>query len=402
MSLLNYKPHFDNAYQEIFQKILIGKSIANLRFEKTLKYGESVERVSYSIDKVRVRTVNRSGASVIDAISDTPELLTINVEKEAVFYISDGEVTQAGPLNPGEVIGGKVAHKVATDLDARILAEVVNAGTTFDAGDLTTGVSTGVPVTSNATNVPLMVTRMPAKLRSRHQVLTNLAWVIDSYMASDIETYLMTKNIDIAGSVFKNGYAGETRNAVLYVSENLLGEAVVTLSADITSGDTIVINGVEFKFVTALSTGPAVAGEIILGANVAASRANLVAALTAPSVTTAKFTALSGDDLAIIEDMGITAVDTVAATTVTIKSLGSGRLVITPTMTSANNKVTSNFIHSYYGKKGAIDVVVQDLAPVDMRKTSDRRGTNVFSSYLAGIKTFTDGKAKFLDVKIAV
>jgi hypothetical protein len=58
-------------------------------------------------------------------------------------------------------------------------------------------------------------------------------------------------------------------------------------------------------------------------------------------------------------------------------------------------------IHAYFGKKGAVDVVVQDMKEVDMRPTADRRGTNVFTSLLAGIKTFTDGGKKILDVKIA-
>jgi hypothetical protein len=35
-----------------------------------------------------------------------------------------------------------------------------------------------------------------------------------------------------------------------------------------------------------------------------------------------------------------------------------------------------------------------------MRPTADRRGTNVFTSYLAGVKTFADGAKKFLDVLI--
>ena len=43
-----------------------------------------------------------------------------------------------------------------------------------------------------------------------------------------------------------------------------------------------------------------------------------------------------------------------------------------------------------------IDVIV------DIRPTSDRRGNNIFSSYLAGVKTFADGAKKFLQVKILV
>jgi hypothetical protein len=59
-------------------------------------------------------------------------------------------------------------------------------------------------------------------------------------------------------------------------------------------------------------------------------------------------------------------------------------------------------LNCYYGKKGAIDLVVQDMKEVDIRPTADRRGNNIFSSYLAGIRTFTDGAKKFLNVKILV
>jgi len=383
-------------YEEIFNKVLVGKSIANLRFEKKLKYGESVERFAYDISGVRVRSTVRGNASTIDSISDTSELLTINLEKEAVFHISDGEVTQAGPLNPGEVIGGQVAIKVATDLDARILAETRNAEFDFDTGDLTTGVSNGTPFALDATNVPKAVVRMPAKLRSKNQTLTNLCWVIDSYGASDIEQYLMGKSIDLAGYVFKNGYAGTVRNADLIVSENLTGEAVLTDSGTFGDGETFTINGVTFTMKTALSSGPAVAGEIVIGANLAASMTNIAAALNAPGTTTATFTALSAADQETIADLNITATKT--ATTVTIVAVGSGRLTLSET--GASTSWSSNFIHSYFGKKGAIDVVVQDMKKVDMRPTADKRGTNVFTSYLAGIKTFADGKKKFLDVLI--
>ena len=44
--------------------------------------------------------------------------------------------------------------------------------------------------------------------------------------------------------------------------------------------------------------------------------------------------------------------------------------------------------------------MAQDMKEVDMRKTADRRGYNIFSSYIAGLKTFDDGAKKFLDVLI--
>ena len=217
MALTDFKVAFDNTYQEVFLKTLVAKEIANTRFEPVLKYGGAVTRVAYDISNVIVRDTVRGSASTIDTVTDSSENLTINLEKEAVFHVSDGEVKQAGPLNPGEVIGGKIAMKVAIDLDARVFAEVRNALFDFDNGDLTTTTSTGTPITLSSTTVPQMTSRMGAKLRNKNNqiVTTNMCLVVDSYAASDITQYLLGKNIDLAGYVFKNGYTGDVDNAQL-------------------------------------------------------------------------------------------------------------------------------------------------------------------------------------------
>lgn len=402
MALTDYKPQFDNAYQEVFQKTLVAKDIMNTRFEKLLSYGASVARVSYDISAVRVRSVSRGSASTIDALTDTSETLTINLEKEAVFHISDGEVTQTGPLNPGEVIGKQVGHKVALDLDGRCFAEVLNASYDFDAGDLTTASSSGTGITLSSTTVPQMVSRLPAKLRNKNnqEVMTNMALVVDSYAASDITQYLLGKNIDLAGSVFKNGYTGDVNNAQLYVSENLTGEAVLSIATAPTDGDTVTIGGVVFTFKTTLGATP---GNVAIGGSADAARLNLTELINAPGTTDAGQVALSAaDQITITDTLGLVATDSASANTMTIVGTGSGRLAVSETLTDGTDAWTKNVLHCYYGKKGAIDLVVQDLSPVDMRPTADRRGVNVFSSYLAGIKTFADGAKKFLDVLILV
>lgn len=400
MSLTDFKPQFDNAYEEIFQKVLVAKKIANMRFEPILRYGESVERVAYDLSAVRVRSVTRGAASTIDSLTDTSELLNINLEKEAVFFISDGEVTQAGPLNPGEVIGGQVAIKVAIDFDARFFAEVLNATQTFDTGDLTTLASNGTPITLNSTTVPQMVTRMPAKLRRANQTLTNLALVIDSYGASDMSQFLLGKNIDLAASVFANGYTGDVSNAQMFVSENLTGTSVLGLATQPTDGDTVTIQGVVFTFKTVLGV---TAGNVLIGASADAARANLAALINTPGTSTAEGVALSSANQIILTDvLKLTAVNDNAANTMTITGIGSGRMTVSDTLTAGGDSWTLTAVHAYFGKKGAIDAVLQNVKEVDMRETADRRGTNVFSSYLGGIKTFADGAQKFLNVLIAV
>lgn len=396
MSLTSYKPQFDNAYQEIFQKVLVAKQICNTRFEAVLKYGASVERVAYSIDGVYVRPTNRSGASTIDAITDSNELLTINLENEAVFYISDGEATQAGPLNPGEVIGGQIAIKVAANLDYNIFQQVTNAAQTFDTGDLTTLTSSGTPITLTSTTVPQMVTRMPAKLRhGTNQTITNMALVVDAYAAADIEQYLLGKQFAIVESVFKNGYVGPIATASVYVSENLKSSATLTVASTPTDGDTVSLNGVVFTFNTTLTT---TAGSVLISGSAANAKTNLVALINTPGTTTTYGTALSTTNANIIDQIAqITG--TVVSTTITF--VAAGRLILAGTRTVTTDTWSSNMIHAYYGKMGAIDLVIQDMKEVDMRQTPDRRGTNVFSSYLAGVKVFGDGAKKFLDVQLA-
>lgn len=402
MALNDFKPQFDNAYQEIFQKTLVAKEVMNTRFESVLTFGASVARISYDISSVLVRTVTRGNASIIDSISDTPETLIINLEKEAVFHVSDGESTQAGPLNPGTVIGKQIGRKISLDLDGRCFAEVRNAAFAFDNGDLLTGTSTGIvagqsaPITLSATTVPQLVTRMPAKLRARNnqEIMTSMIFVLDSYAAADLTQYIMGKNIDLAGNVFKNGYTGDVSNAMLYVSENLQGEATLLSTGVFADGEIVNINGVVFTAKTVLG---GVAGQFLIGAAATNSIQNLAGLINAPSVTNATGVALSAVDQSTIGSFVATAT---SATVLTIVGTGTGRLILSKTAT--NWTWSTNFIHAYFGKRGAIDLVIQDMKMVDMRVTPDRRGTNVFSSYLAGIKTFLDGTKKFLDVKILV
>jgi hypothetical protein len=401
MSLMNFQEHFDNTFELIFQKTLVSKEVANTRFESKLKFGESVERFRFDMTGVRVRPVTRGAASVIDTIADSTELLEINLENEAVFHISDGEVTQAGPLNPGQVIGSKIGYKVSQHLDHTVFSEVPNAANTFDAGDLTTLVSTGVPITLDSTTVPQMATRMPAKLRYREQqeVTTNMALVVDSYAAADVTLYLLGKNIDLAGSTFKNGYTGDVHNARLYVSENMLGQWSFDMSGVAVAGEVVTIGGVTFTAAAA----PAAPGEFDVEASADAQAATIVAAINnsealAAGAVGTNYAELTEANRDLMEDNRFRAeVDANNASMIHV--YGAGRLIASTDMTNTTGSV--NVLNAYYGKRGAIDLVVQDMKKVDMRQTADRRGTNVFSHYLAGLKTFWDGSKMFLCVKIA-
>lgn len=400
MSLTNFKEAFDNSYQAVFQKVLVGMEIANTRLESMLTYGASVKRVKYGLAGIRVRDITANVNRTIDALNDSSETLLVNKNKGADFRVSKKEMVQAGPLNPAESIGAEVAKKLSRYIDADIFAEVVNAGQTFDTGDLTTMTSNGTAITLSTTNVPQVLAQGRAKLRRNNQDLTSLALVVDGYGGSIIEQYVMSKNIDLAAAAFKNGYAGPVGGAELYLSENLTATAVITMTANPTAAQTFSVNGFVFTFVASIGSTP---GNVLIEAGVDATRDNLINALKQDTATAGtKHVALTDVDptyfASNLVDLRLDGVDSDAADTITITGTGSGRLAFGGTATYT---VTSNYINSYYGKKGAIDVVIQDLAEMEMVDDPYQRAKIVRADAIYGIKTFADGAPQFLNVKIA-
>jgi hypothetical protein len=211
--------------------------------------------------------------------------------------------------------------------------------------------------------------------------------------------YLLGKNADFVNALFQNGYVNEqVAGAKVYVSENLTGEAVLALAQTPTDADVVVINGVTFTFRTTLGS---TAGSVLISGSADAARANLVALINAPSTTTAYGVALSAADALVLTDASrITATNDNTADTATLIGKGSGRLTLAGTLTNTNNTWSKNFIHAYFGKEGAIDVVIQKDVKADMRQEPKQPTTNIISRVLYGIKTFTDGSKQFLNVKI--
>lgn len=400
MALTDFKVDYILRYEDILSKVNVAmKSVASMRFEPNLKFGDTVVRTILDLSAVRVRSFTNLTDQEIDPLTDSEETMPINVQVGAVFPIARLESIQAGALNPAMVAGKEVAMKVANYLDAKIFAEVSNAWAVFDTGNLTTATANGTPITLSSTTVPQMVAQTYAKLFSNNVAMTNLCWVLDPFSVSQIAQYPIGKDITSANTIFANGFTGNIFGAEVYTSNNLTGEAVLSLATQLTAGDTITINGIVFTGQTTIGVTP---GNFLVVTNVDTSRANLAGLINNPSVTSANQVALSAANQILLTDVyGITAVNDNTANTLTITGVGSSRLTVSETLTDGTDAWTKNFVHAYYGMKGAIDVAVQDQPTVMMREEAKQLTTNIFNNVVAAIKTFTDGAQKFLDVHIS-
>jgi hypothetical protein len=160
-------------------------------------------------------------------------------------------------------------------------------------------------------------------------------------------------------------------------------------------GEIITIGGVPFTMKTALG---GVAGQVLIGANLAASLTNLAAAVNASAGAGTTYVELSTANRTIITDT-LRLTTTAGATTITLVGVGSGRLSLAET--GANFSWTSNFVHAYAGQAGGIDVVIQQDPKVTLREEPKQRTTNYLNDALYGVKVFDDRAKTFVDLQIS-
>jgi hypothetical protein len=190
--------------------------------------------------------------------------------------------------------------------------------------------------------------------------------------------------------------SGTIFGAEVYASNNLTGEATLKFTGNAVNAETVVINGITFTGVTTIGS---TAGNYLVSASDSTTAVtNLAGLLNAPGTTSANQVALSAANQATINALNITATAT-STTVLTIVAKGSSKLTLSETQTNAT--WDTNFVHAYYGMKGAIDVVIQEEVDMVMLQEPKQRTVNILCDIVAGIKTFNDGAQKFLDVKIA-
>jgi hypothetical protein len=219
----------------------------------------------------------------------------------------------------------------------------------------------------------------------------------------------MAKNTDFSKAIFQNGLINDMKmnNAEIYVSEALTSDIVIAMGTNPTAAQTLTVGNFTFTFVSSIGS---TAGNVLIGGSVDATRTNLVNSINAHQndapADTAQYIVFkdvpgsftfAGSQFA---ELRLSATNNTAGNQVLITATGAGRQLVSTNVTSAT--ITSNIVHFYYGKKGAIDLVIQDEVDTEVKDDPYQRAKIILSDKLYGIKTFVDGKQKFLDVKVKV
>lgn len=405
------KEYFITPYETYWNKVSVAKAtIANYRYEPQIQeMGDTVKRVRAYFEGLAVQDVNDdpSVALTYGEMEDTKETMTVNKDRDIRFYLRDKQIKQAGSLKPDEAFGLQAGRFMTRDFDAQLFAEVRNALYNFDNGDLTTRTSSGTPLTLNATTVPQLIGQFRAKLSDdpMNQELNNLILVVDPYHASQIDQYMLGKNIDLSGVTFKNGSAGEmVGGAQLYVSSNLSADSTIDVDTNPTLNQTFTINGLTYTFVDTIGTTP---GNVLRHVTTAStSFTNLKNALNQSGGTVgtdwvAWTNVAPNFYLNTWRRLGITASH--ASNVLTLSTIGSGALKIGGTaIDGVNNVISTNFVNAYAGKPKTLDVAIQSLENLNPEKLRDKDAYGYYfrmRKYWAQ-KLFRDMSHQCLRVKI--
>ena len=380
--------------QRVFDKRNYGVMIADTSFESQLSKGDTVNRPYRA--EMSVQAYNYGTDATIDTHTDTNEQMTVNQKIMVTFQAESYEEIQ----NNYRIVASYARDalvKVSNQIDADILGECeASAASVVDAGDV--GGSAGTPITLGTT------TTMPALA----SVLEKLALLdtldegnVYGIISPQFEFQLMQINAgrdtQMGDKITKAGYIMELYGIKLFRSNLLTGSAVLGLATQPTAADTVVIAGQTFTFVSSIGT---TAGNVLIGANVDATRASLETLLNTPGTTTATGVALTGTTLRKFE-LNVSAVNDDTANTLRVVQKGVGSIVVSETLTDGTDAWAKETQHNYFCVKGATALVIQSKAKVEYRDEPKSLITNGLAHSLYGWKTFADGAKMLVDVQIA-
>lgn len=187
-----------------------------------------------------------------------------------------------------------------------------------------------------------------------------------------------------------NGVVGPWQGWTAVQNNNLPWSAKLKIATQPTDGDTVVISGVTFTFKTTLGT---TAGNVLIGANAAAARANLKAAIEGGSGAGTTYVELANRNKFLIRRKR----NVTCTSAETMVFAGYGDISVSETLTAAADIWSEQRQKSVFMVRGAIDLVLQMMK---IEVGDKEKGFADLPKGLIGVgtKTFDDGAVMMVQV----
>lgn len=379
-----FSPEYRSARtQRLLKKKLISREIASFEEQALLRDGDMVHRPYYS--DVVVNNYTKGVDVTVQDVSATDEYLVVNKSKEATVYIDEIDVKQ-NKYDAANKYIDRMTYALRKDIDGSFLQEVLNAEYTMDDGDMSG--TPGNPVTVSASNAFKLFTLTEAKMNA-NDIEDTKPWFF--VITPDVKAAIQQTNLvngfqqadaALRGTLKGMGYLGTWGNFNIFVSNNVAHSNEVTVSS-LAASDTLTINGATITF----KASPSAAWEC------KPSLAALKGMINGVMATAGDYVEFDAADRAKLLSVNAKAIDD--GTDVTIVTAGS--------VTYAQSGVTlgGEIAHCWAGQYGCSDMVIQKDVAVQKNKEPKKTGYNYLCWTLYGIKTFTEGAKRCINVLVA-
>jgi hypothetical protein len=331
--------------------------IANLQFEAGLQIGDTVHR-RYRTNPIFANDLGADGSYTPQNYAEGDETFQINKQKEATVRIVKPTVLHTD-LPTTKSYGSQLANAIYQEIDGDTL-NALRAGASQSLDDGSFGGTSGNALTvgiGNIADIPVLAMERftganvvyNADMRFGKLPYENyegmLCWIIPPQVNSVIQKYMIARNTPKGDEATVNGYRGMFGDFNTFVSNNLPFCFRLDFGgANPTDGDTMTIKGVTFRF----KTNTAANGDIKIGATVADTADNVVAALNALTTGSSTYDAWEATDTLSENGYTITKanalhglVATDGTTYVDLVLKGTGKQTVSTSFTSANNAFTA-------------------------------------------------------------
>ena len=403
---MTFQTVFQAEYQMSHFKEPVYQILADTRLEASLTKGQTVAR-SYASD-VAVNDMGGDGGYSTQAITDTQETLVVNKEKEASIYIKRLDELQAH-LPVKQKYGRKLAQALVNQIDADVLlAAYQGAGTALDDGNFAGTSGNGFQASSQ--NIANVFTTAMQKLRLKNVVYNSRIQsgaqlevpegapiaIVSPEILSYIELYLGGKDTLLGDQISRNGFSGYFMGFNLLVSNALPWTGTLQFGTQPTNGDTVVINGVTFTFVTGTPTN---AGDVKSETDGPTSLTNLYNALIAPT------TSISGKSVAVTAANGRLLKNftfTNNTTNLGVVAAGWGTVVVSETLTAPADiwTTTKQQLKLLFALSKSVALVVQKTPSLEENFVSAKIGRDYIAWTVYGIKVFVDQAPQIVSLAI--
>ena len=378
----NWKP----TVQDFLNNILIATEIANTQFRAELVDGDTINFPQMS--DLTVQDYAQGTDLTITALNATQSQLLINQSKAVTFAIDPVQERQA-KAKYGVVMAQQAAFRLANEIDKQMIASGVAAANSSVYSTTQTLTSSTIVSCFNDAY---------ASLFRNNATDAEVFAIVDAERRSLLTQTFVANGFVQADEKLANQFVGKAAGFKVYVTNNLPTTVTLTMPTIPTAGGTFTIKGVTFTWVAAGAA--ATAGDVSIGANVAASKVNLLLAIAGTATgSAATYIDLSVDNRNILKNNNVAA-SAFAGDVTTITAYG--KIGATEAVAEADFVFGTGTTTILFGRMGAISLGLQMQPNLIVAQEPRQLARNYITHTLFGTKVFSRDAYRLVKQAITV